>query len=125
MAHGSKFSRPVVLVVDDERSFRNALSHELAVEFEVIAVPGIEEAFEILGKRSDFVAVITDLMMREPDDGYALLEAVRLLHPHCARILVSATSEGDWYIKNGTAHRFIGKPWKKGAVLASIWELVG
>jgi DNA-binding NtrC family response regulator len=74
-----------VLLADDERSLRTALSHELEGEYEVIAAPGVEEALEILGRRLDFVAVVSDLVMRGPDDGYVLLEAVRLLMPRCAR----------------------------------------
>jgi response regulator RpfG family c-di-GMP phosphodiesterase len=125
MARRSTSDRLTVLVVDDERSYRDALSRELASEYDVIALPGVEEAFEILGERSDLAAVVTDLVMRGPDDGYALLEAVRLLSPRCARILVSSTSEGDWFLRNGTAHRFVRKPWKTGAVLAALWEVVG
>jgi two-component system response regulator HupR/HoxA len=116
--------RRSVLVVDDEPALRDALFHELADEYDVVAAPGVEEALEILGRRKDFVAVVSDLVMRGPDDGYVLLEAVRLLLPRCARVLVSGTSEGDWFVRNETAHRFVGKPWRRGAVLAALREVL-
>jgi two-component system response regulator HupR/HoxA len=117
-------TRPAVLVVDDERSLRAALLLELRREYNVMSAPRAEEALEILGERSDFFAVVSDLGMRAPDDGYVLLEAVRLLLPRCARVLVSGTTKGDWFVKNGTAHRFVGKPWEGGAVLAAVRALL-
>jgi DNA-binding NtrC family response regulator len=125
MVRGSRAGRRCLLIVDDERSIRDSLSRELIAEYDVIAAPGVEEAFEVLGRRSDIAAVVTDLVMRGPDDGYALLEGVRLLLPRCGRVLVSATTEGAWFLENGTAHRFVGKPWKPGAILAAVRELVG
>jgi hypothetical protein len=40
-------------------------------------------------------------------------------------VLVSATAEGDWYLENGTAQRFVKEPWEPGAVLAAVREFVG
>ena len=125
MTRASRSERLQVLVVDDERSIRTALSRELSADYDVIAVPGVEEAFAVLGQRLELAAVVSDLVMREPDDGYVLLEAVRLLRPRCARILVSATANGEWYIKNGTAQRFLEKPWEPGAVLRTVLEVIG
>ena len=105
----SSSHRVPVLVVDDERTWRAALSRELRGEYDVIVLPGIEEALEIMGRRGDFVAVISDLVMRGPSDGCALLEAIRLLVPRCAGVLVSSTLEGEWFVK---------KLWDSGSVLA-------
>lgn len=107
-------------MVDDERKWREALRAELSVEYDVVAVRGVEEAFEILAKRGDFAAVVSDLVMRAPDDGYVLLEAVKLLLPGCVRVLVSSTSEGQWFVENGTADAFVGKPWGEGEVVKVV-----
>jgi DNA-binding response OmpR family regulator len=110
--------------VDDEFAARDALAAELRSSFDVVVAPGIEEAREILDSRANVVAVIADLIMWGPIDGYELLEWTRVAAPSCARILVSNVAQGDWYVQNGIAQRFVHKPWGVGEVLAAVRESV-
>jgi DNA-binding response OmpR family regulator len=107
-------------VVDDEFAARSALAAELRSVFEVIVAPGIEEARGLLDGRNDVVAVIVDLIMWGPIDGYDLLEWMRIAAPRCARVLVSSVSQGEWYVQNGVAQQFVHKPWSAGEVLAAV-----
>ncbi len=116
----SQAPRRTVLVVDDELAVRAALLSELGDVFEVVTAASAEEACEILDRRKDIAAVVSDMMMRGPIDGYELLEEVRAALPRCARVLLSSSAHGEWYVCNGTAQRFVQKPWEPGAVLSAL-----
>lgn len=83
-----------ILVVEDDPVFRNYLHQVLKYDFDVMTVPGPQEALDAL-RQDTFSLLITDLRM--PDmDGRALVEKVRKeIDPNMMVIVITAF-EDDW-----------------------------
>jgi DNA-binding NtrC family response regulator len=86
--------RPRVLLVDDERLMRLALSHRFAGEgFRVEHADSAEEALDVLA-RVPYDLVVTDLRFGGAS-GLEVLRAVRRLQPGAAVILLTGSAESD------------------------------
>ena len=119
----SRRMRPTVVVVDDEYGVRSELIRELQDSYDVVAVSGTKEAMDVFDGSREVAAVVADLMMWGPIDGYELLEWIRRAAPRCRRILLSSVTQGEWYLQNGTAQGFVHKPWGEGEVLEVVRKL--
>nr|BFE79006.1 hypothetical protein GCM10020093_016070 [Planobispora longispora] len=103
---------PSVLLVDDEPTVLETLSHQLGTEYRVVTALDGMSALDALDRQGPFAVVISD--MRMPDmDGIELLGHVRLRHPGLTRVL--HTAQGDLAsaiaaINNGQVFRFLCKP---------------
>ena len=85
---------PRVLLVDDERLMRLALSHRLAAEgFRVDHVGSAAEACEILVRES-FDLIVTDLRF-EGASGLEVVRAAKRLQPQAAVILLTGSADSD------------------------------
>ena len=114
--------RPRVLVVDDDLAIRRALARELRSEFDVVLVPGYEQAVAQLGGQP-FAAVITDYELGAGPDGLALLTLVAERNTEVLRVLVSASNERhriEEALADGIVHRFLPKPWPPGELVATL-----
>ncbi|GIH95538.1 response regulator [Planobispora siamensis] len=103
---------PSVLVVDDEPTVLETLTHQLGTDYRVITAPDGLAALEMLERGGPVAVVISD--MRMPDmDGIELLGHVRLKYPDITRVL--HTAQGDLTsaisaINTGQVFRFLCKP---------------
>jgi DNA-binding NtrC family response regulator len=88
------FDPPRVLLVDDERLMRLAVSHRLAAEgFRVHDVGSAAAACEILARES-FDLIVTDLRF-EGATGLEVVRAAQRLQPKAAVILLTGSAEAD------------------------------
>jgi ActR/RegA family two-component response regulator len=78
-----------VLVVDDDYAMREMLTATLARRgFEAVAAANVAEALRFMTVET-FDALITDLHMPNPGDGFSVVTAMRHTQPHALTLLVS------------------------------------
>jgi CheY-like chemotaxis protein len=81
---------PNVLIVDDNRNYRQAFTRILLLEgYEVFEAEDSDEALEFIARETMDV-VVTDLAMRHPTEGLDLIRQARSLKPHLPIIMISA-----------------------------------
>ena len=86
--------RPRVLLVDDERLMRLAVSHRLAGEgYRVDHVSSATEALQILEKEG-YDLVVTDLRF-DGASGLDVVRAARRLQPQAAVILLTGSADSE------------------------------
>ncbi|MBI1783936.1 response regulator [Candidatus Sumerlaeota bacterium] len=84
-----------VLIVDDNKGYREAFRRNLALRgYEVREAEDSHEALERLQEFEPEV-VVTDLAMRHPTEGLDLIRQVRSLKPHLPMIMISAVGTFD------------------------------
>lgn len=110
-----------VVLVDDDRSMRESLSHLLAkAGFEVDAFFRASDAISALAKVDPDV-VLTD--MRMPGmSGFDLLEAAQKRHPDLPVILISAHGDVPLAVDamGRGAYSFLEKPYHPGRLIAAL-----
>src|SRR6202044_178572 len=78
-----------VLLVDDDEAIREMMTATLAHKgFDVVAANNVTEALKLITTES-FDALITDLHMPNPSDGFAVITAMRHIQPKALTLLVS------------------------------------
>ncbi|MBN1515557.1 response regulator [Candidatus Sumerlaeota bacterium] len=96
-----------VLIVDDNQSYREAFTRNLAMmEFDVKEADNSEEALRILDDQGPMV-VVTDLQMRTETEGLDLIKTARDRFPLLPMIMISAVGtfeEGALAQKLGADH---------------------
>src|ERR1700686_350908 len=84
--------RPIphkVLLVDDDEAVRNMMTATLERKgFGVVAVANVTEALKLI-TTEPFDALITDLHMPNPGDGFTVVSAMRHSQPNALTLLVS------------------------------------
>src|SRR5690348_839904 len=84
--------RPVVLIVDDEPTVLDTLSHQLRRDYRVITAVDGHDALRVLAAEGTVAAIVS--AMRMPDmDGIELLGRIQLTHPDTTRILHTAQAD--------------------------------
>jgi two-component system, NtrC family, response regulator AtoC len=118
-------SPPVILIVDDERTIREALTMALEeAGFRATPVDGVRAARARLEEGS-VDAVLLDIRLRD-GDGIALLEELRREMPHLPVIMATAYGDSDRTIaamKLG-AFEYVTKPFDLDALIATVRRAV-
>jgi CheY-like chemotaxis protein len=118
-----EFSRPVVLIVEDEFLLRmDAVDIIAAAGFEVVEAANADQAIEILEARSDITAIFTDIQMPGSMDGLKFARAVKGRWPPIKIVATSGhvhVSETD--LPEGG--RFLPKPYSPVQVTGVLREL--
>jgi DNA-binding NtrC family response regulator len=112
---------PFILVVDDDREIRNALTRIFFREgYEVVTAASGEEALECFHKNS-FDLIITDLRM-PGISGLELLKRIKACRPETVVIITTAFCDDITYtdIKTLGAYTYLCKPVKKNEMLATV-----
>ncbi len=118
----SSRSAPVVLVVEDEPLVRIYLSEVLGqAGFKVIATTNGEDALELV-EREDVCAVVSDVAMPGPFNGFELARRVKRQSPRTGVLLVSGVMEpAGYHLPRGV--RFVTKPVKASTLLRLVREV--
>jgi len=78
-----------VLLVDDEPGVRATLSEVLALQgFHVTTASTVSEGLDAMSK-SRFDALVSDLNVGEPGDGFTLVSAMRRTQPHAITLIIT------------------------------------
>lgn len=116
------YSKPTILVVDDEPSIRDALATELAANYEVLeACDGLDAVCIYEHNVGRIVAIITDLNMPRLN-GQLVAEWVHHIRPHLPVIIMSTSIQQTDLedLLQSPAVSFLSKPFE----LAEIQSLL-
>jgi len=116
---------PCILVVDDDRTIREALASTLdEAGYAVRVASGVHEAREAL-HRGDLDAVLLDIRLRD-GDGLELLAEFQSLAPRVPVIMATAYGDSDRTISamKGGAFDYVTKPFDLDLLLASVARAV-
>jgi len=118
----SPVNTAAVLVVEDEPLVRIYLSDVLGQSgFGVIEATNGEDGLA-LARREDVCAVVSDVAMPGPVNGFELARRVRNDCPHTGVILVSGVMEpAGYHLPRGV--RFVTKPVKASTLLRLVREV--
>ena len=122
--HKSSRKTPAaVLVVEDEVLVRMYVSDVLGQSgFEVVEADNAEEALSRLATDKAICAVVSDVAMPGPFDGFELARRLRRDFPRIGVVLVSGVQEPkDIYMPLGV--RFIAKPVRAATLLRLVREV--
>ena len=115
-----------ILVVDDERGWRDLLSLELSAEdCQVVTASNADEALRLLQAKS-FDLIITDARMPGSLDGIDLIKTYRKEHPTQKAIFITgyAVEEKiEQALQEGTV-LFLKKPFQSEELLSAIQGLL-
>ena len=82
-------TRTRILFVDDEPKLRLTMAAILQQEgFEVTAAASVAEALRAINTHP-FDALVSDLNIGEPGDGFTIVSAMRRTHPHCVNLILT------------------------------------
>ena len=82
-----------VLLVDDDNAVRNMMTVTLERKgFEVVPASNVPEALRLIATET-FDALITDLHMPNPGDGFTVVNAMRHSQPNALTLLLSGYSD--------------------------------
>jgi DNA-binding response OmpR family regulator len=85
----SSATRTRILFVDDEPSMRSTMGAILEGEgFEVTTAATVAEALRAINTH-DFDALVSDLNIGEPGDGFTIVSAMRRTHPNCINFILT------------------------------------
>lgn len=105
-------SKPRILIVDDEKPTRDAMSRILSSRYDCLTAPDAEQALKAIAAAPDLALLITDYKMDPGDNGVELMKKAKALNPNLACILITAFGEIDLAVgamKDG-ADDFLTKP---------------
>jgi two-component system response regulator PilR (NtrC family) len=112
--------RKRILFVDDEAGIRLTLTHILGkYGFEVTSVASVDEAVKEI-KAHKFDALLSDLNLPQPDEGFVVIRAMRRHQPRCVNLVLTGypgDASAEKAVEHQVAHYFT-KP-------VDIDELVG
>ncbi len=123
--NGIDYSKESVLVVDDDRQFRETLMELLSVlGFETGSAASGPDALDELGKK-EYTFLLADMKMPEMD-GLKLIEQVGQDFPDMSIIAMTGYAEGYKYIDviNAGASDFIKKPFQSDELEAKVSRIV-
>jgi CheY-like chemotaxis protein len=112
-----------VLVVEDEVLVRMYVSDVLGQSgFEVVEADNAEEALSRIATDAAICAVVSDVAMPGPFDGFELARRLRREFPRVGVVLVSGVLEPkDIYMPLGV--RFVAKPVRAATLLRLVREV--
>jgi CheY-like chemotaxis protein len=116
---------PIVLLVEDEPLIRLVASDTLTdAGFRTLEACSAEEAMTLLEAKPEIVALVTDVRMPGPLDGFGLAHLAASRWPETGIVITSAQAlpgEGD--LPKGT--EFLAKPYQPSALLSAVRKVTG
>jgi CheY-like chemotaxis protein len=117
-------SRPVVLLVEDEPLVRTLQVDILRdAGFWVVEAQDADEAFEVLKRRSDVKAVLTDVDMPGSIDGFEFARLVAQGWPDVGILVISGKAAPGPHDLPGSAS-FIAKPVRPAPLVAELRQVI-
>ena len=113
-------SRQLLLVVEDDPLVRMTLVEGLSESgFEVLESEDAEEALQLLGRRPEIVALLTDINLPGAD-GFALARAARVLRPGLPVVYASGRLREPEPGRAVPGAPFLAKPFTVASAAATL-----
>lgn len=106
--------RDLVLFVDDQQVARKYFAMMFSAEFDVLTARDAQEAWSLIRKHEDRLAVVVTDHRMPNLTGVDLLMAVRRTHPRIVRLLTTGSSDLEEAIdavNRGDIYAYVHKPW--------------
>lgn len=115
--------KPVILLVDDEALAIHVLKRSLSLKFETLTAESYHEALDIMEKRDDIDAVVTDYLM-PVKTGVDLLRYLRAEKPDVHRAVITGCVDEvlNEEKKSGLIEAIIEKPTRDTRIVTSLIE---
>ncbi len=114
-----------ILVVDDEINILKSLRRLFRNNgYDVHTAESGSEALNLLDEQSNIQLVLSDFRMPKMNGG-ELLSEIKLRHPHIVSMIISGYTDFNsalTVLNNGTAFKFLTKPWDNQNLLTEIDE---
>jgi CheY-like chemotaxis protein len=117
---------PAILLVDDEPTVLETLSHQLRRDYRVVTATDGADALAVLEREGPFAAIISDLRMPQMD-GIELLGHVRDRYEDVTRVLHTAQADltcAISAINDGQVFRFVQKPTPRAELRQTVNDAV-
>jgi CheY-like chemotaxis protein len=116
---------PLILLVEDEPFLRMSTAEDLVIAgFDVIEAGDADQAIAILERRTDIVAVFTDIDMPGSMNGLRLAAAVRDRWPP-VKIVVTSGHRRPATQELPPGVPFLEKPYAPAAMVSSLRTVIG
>ncbi len=116
---------PVLLVVEDDVLVRLTLVDALSDDgFDVLDAPDAQAALQLISKRVDIAALLTDINLPGGADGFALARAVRRLRPGLPVVYASGRHTNAAEAQSVRGARFLAKPFSLALASEAIRALL-
>lgn len=106
--------RDLILFVDDQQVARKYFAMMFASDYEVLTAQDAQEAWSLIRKHEDRLAVVVTDQRMPNLTGVDLLMAVRRTHPRIVRLLTTGSADLEEAIdavNRGDIYAYVHKPW--------------
>ena len=116
----------VILVIEDDEAIQMLAEDALAdAGFEPAVAPSGEEALTLLmGMRSNYRALVTDIRLRGKIDGWEVAQRVREIDPEFPIVYVSGASAADWPSRGVPNSIMLAKPFAPAQLVTAVSNLL-
>ncbi len=122
MSIETSYSKPKLLVVDDEPDNLDLLYRTFYRDYEVLTAENASQALELLAKAGDVAVIISDQRMPQMS-GTELLSLTATQYPDAIRIILTAYTDVDDLvdaINEGKVFKYVTKPWDADELKALV-----
>lgn len=115
-----------ILVIEDDEAIQMLAEDALAdAGFEPAVTPSGEEALTLLmGMRSSYRALVTDIRLRGKIDGWEVAQRAREIDPEFPIVYVSGASAADWASRGVPNSIMLAKPFAPAQLVTAVSSLL-
>jgi len=116
----------VILVIEDDEAIQMLAEDALAdAGFEPAVAPSGEEALTLLmGMKSNYRALVTDIRLRGKIDGWEVAQRAREIDPEFPIVYVSGASAADWPSRGVPNSVMLAKPFAPAQLVTAVSNLL-
>ena len=116
----------IILVIEDDEAIQMLAEDALAdAGFEPAVAPSGEEALTLLmGMKSNYRALVTDIRLRGKIDGWEVAQRVREIDPEFPIVYVSGASAADWPSRGVPNSVMLAKPFAPAQLVTAVSNLL-
>ena len=116
----------VILVIEDDEAIQMLAEDALAdAGFEPAVAPSGEEALTLLmGMKSNYRALVTDISLRGKIDGWEVAQRAREIDPEFPIVYVSGASAADWPSRGVPNSIMLAKPFAPVQLVTAVSNLL-
>jgi DNA-binding response OmpR family regulator len=117
---------PVILVVEDDEPVQSLVEEALREGgFDPAIAPSGEEAVTLLqGVRSEYRALVTDIVLRGRIDGWEVAKRARQIDPEFPVIYMSGAAAAEWPFKGVPNSIMLSKPFAPAQLVTAASRLL-
>jgi DNA-binding response OmpR family regulator len=117
--------RPKVILVEDDGLVALPLVDDLDdAGFEVLHAPSSKKALQLIDATPDLVALVTDIRLGPPPDGWVVARHARGRWPSIAVVYMSGDSAAAWTAEGVPKSLMLSKPFASAQLVTAVSQLI-